>query len=100
MFITVWEFRVRARKRRAFVRAYGPAGEWVKLFRRATGYRATRLVRHPSNPLRFFTVDVWASRRAFTEAKRKFAKEYAALDARFERLTSRETHLAAFETPS
>ncbi len=100
MFITVWEFRVRARKRRAFVRAYGSTGQWVKLFQRATGHRTTRLVRDPSNPLRFFTVDVWVSKRAFAQAKRKFAKEYAALDARFERLTSRETHIAAFETPS
>lgn len=97
MFITVWEFRVRRPSRRAFMQIYGSSGAWAQLFRRAKGYLHTELLADPASELRFFTIDVWRSRKAFESAKKKFAKEYAALDVRCEALTTHETHVGSFE---
>lgn len=90
MYIILWEFRVRPATRSRFIRAYGANGDWARLFRKAPGYFATLLLPDPANRLRFFTVDVWQSRRAFLNAKRRFAGEYHTLDATCEKLTASE----------
>jgi heme-degrading monooxygenase HmoA len=45
MFVTLWEFEVKPGSEELFEQAYGPEGEWVRLFRRAEPYRGTRLLR-------------------------------------------------------
>ena len=96
MYLILWEFRTKAKARGRFVRAYGPRGAWGALFGKARGYVATRLIADPEDGLRFVTVDVWRSRGDFARAKRKFAAEYAALDAVCEKLTTSERRVGAF----
>lgn len=96
-YVYLWEFQVAPDKVAAFEQAYGPAGDWVRLFRRAPGYARSELHRDLLNPQRFVTVDYWESRAAWEDFRSRFAAEFAALDARCETLTLRETELGRFE---
>ena len=95
-FIAIWEYTVRPDQLGPFVEAYGPAGEWARLFRRASGYRGTELYRDREDPHRFVTVDFWLNEAAWSTFRRDFAREYTALDHRCEALTSQERCLGKF----
>jgi quinol monooxygenase YgiN len=96
-YVYLWEFQVAPDKVAAFEQAYGPSGDWVRLFRRAPGYARSELHRDLLNPQRFVSVDYWESRAAWEDFRSRFAAEFAALDARCEALTLRETELGRFE---
>ena len=98
MFIMVWEFIVRAEHRDEFESVYGSDGEWARLFAESEGYRQTQLLRDLSDPLRYVTLDIWASREAHDSFRQAHAKEYKALDIRCERLTEQENKLGEFES--
>jgi len=97
MHVIVWEFQIRAKTRKAFLRAYGSKGAWARLFRKAPGYICTQLLQDPGNPARFFTVDIWRTQSAFQKAKKKFHEEYATLDGACERLTRAEKRIGSFD---
>lgn len=99
LLIFIWEFRVHLKIYSAFEQAYGPDGDWAKLFRRGEGYMRTELHRDPSSPGRYFTLDFWQSRQAFDHFKRTHAAEYAALDAQCESLTEEEAFIGECATP-
>ena len=96
-YVYLWEFRVAPERVAAFERAYGPAGDWAGLFRRAPGYLRSELLRDMSEPQRFVTIDYWETQSAWEAFRARFAAEYAALDARCEALTLRETELGRFQ---
>jgi heme-degrading monooxygenase HmoA len=96
-YVYLWEYRVVPESAAAFERVYGPEGEWVRLFRRAAGYRDTTLYRDRADPGRYVTVDRWRSREAFDVFRARFAAEFEALDARCEALTLREREVGRFE---
>lgn len=89
-FVSVWRYRVRAERAEAFLQAYGMEGSWVMLFRRATGYVSTELMRDATDPAVFVTIDRWESRAAYDSFRRKFADEYLALDSTCSALTDNE----------
>jgi len=93
MFVTLWEFEVKPGSEELFEKAYGPEGEWVKLFRRDARYRGTRLLRDVGAERIHVTMDVWESRAAYEEFREKFAAEYAELDHKCEGMTVSEKHL-------
>jgi heme-degrading monooxygenase HmoA len=45
MFVRVWEYDVVPASAEEFQRAYGSAGAWAQLFRRADGFVGTELFR-------------------------------------------------------
>src|SRR5690348_15417809 len=98
MDVILWRFQVKPGCEAEFERAYGPAGEWAKLFRRGAGYLGTELLRevgeHPSYP----TIDRWSSQAAHAAFGARWRDEYRALDERFEELTQQETLLGSFST--
>ena len=100
MYVIVWEFVTEPRHQREFERAYGPAGVWVQLFRRADGYVDTELLRDEENPGRYLTIDRWESRTAFEAFKQQFVAEYEATDREGTALTVRETLLGRFQVAS
>jgi len=65
-----------------------PAGSAVSRDPVAAGCGAERV---------YVTMDEWESRAAYEEFREKFAKEYAELDRKCERLTVSERHLAKYE---
>lgn len=92
----IWEFQVHASRREDFERCYGPSGAWVLLFQRAEGYVGTVLLQDNANPLRYITIDRWASVEAYRSFRARFADQYAELDGECEGMTSREALLGEF----
>lgn len=97
-YVYVWEFIVAPGHIDSFEQAYGPEGDWARLFRRAPGYLRTELLKDPSRPGRYLTVDAWESRRQWEEFRARFAKEFEALDLKCEGWTLSETELGRFDT--
>ena len=96
-FIAAWEFQVKTNKQRAFERAYGPQGDWVRLFRQGEGYVRTEMFRDPEKPGRYVTLDFWTSRLAYLRFKGQHLAAYKALDKRCEKLTQSERRIGEFE---
>jgi heme-degrading monooxygenase HmoA len=76
-----------------FEKAYGPEGEWVRLFRREAWYRGTRLLRDLGRERVYVTMDMWESREAYEEFRKKYAAEYAEIDRKREGLTIAKRNL-------
>ncbi len=98
MYIRVWEYRVAGRDVEAFLAAYGPDGDWARLFGGSAGYVGTELYRSTVEPDRFITVDRWdleSSWRAFLAGH---GDAYAALDVGLEELTQAEHPLVEGST--
>lgn len=96
VFTTVWEYEVPEAKRAEFERIYSAEGEWVRLFRRAPGFRETVLLRNVSAPSVYVSLDRWTSRAAYEEFRIVHAAAYAALDESTAGLTLAERHLGTF----
>ena len=96
-FTAVWEFQVSADKRRVFERAYGPNGDWAKLFCRGEGYIRTELIRDRDAPGRYLTLDFWTSRLAYQKFRRQNLAKYKAIDKRGAALTQSERCIGEFQ---
>jgi heme-degrading monooxygenase HmoA len=96
----LWEFIVEPERVEEFQRHYGPQGSWVELFRQAPGYIQTLLLQDSTDRRRFITIDRWENAEAYHAFRSAFAGQYADLDKRFERLTTRETSLGSFDEPT
>jgi heme-degrading monooxygenase HmoA len=96
----VWEFIAGPDHLEEFERNYGPQGSWVELFRQAPGYIETLLLRDSTEPLRFLTIDRWESAEVYRRFRSEFSRQYADLDRRCERLTTRETLIGHFSEPT
>lgn len=95
--VLVWEFAPAAGREAEFERAYGPDGDWARLFRRDPAYLGTELLRGPAG--RYLTLDRWRTRNAFEAFRKREAEDYASLDRRMEALTSHEASVGAFDVP-
>jgi len=98
MFTYIWEYFVKEEFRSEFEKAYGPDGDWVKLFSKAEGYIKTELQQDISNPLRYITIDHWKSKDARDSFRNQFAKEFEELDKRCEQFTEKEMFIGDFES--
>ena len=98
VYVVLWQFRPLVGQEGEFERAYGPCGEWVRLFRREEGYLGTELLRRSDDESgECLTLDRWASRAAYEAFRARRGGEYRRLDGRSEELTEEETFLGAFE---
>ena len=50
MHLIFWQFQVKEEKKRDFVSAYGPEGDWAQLFRQAQGFEGTELLQSVTEP--------------------------------------------------
>ena len=99
MYVILWEFRPRKGQETEFEKAYGPAGEWARLFHLGTGYLGTELLRDSDG--RYVTIDRWVSADAFKNFRKQHAAEYEAVDHQCELLTEVENligHFASIES--
>lgn len=96
-FCYMWEYRVQPERIEEFRAAYGPEGDWVRLFRRDEAYIRTDLFRDSDNPHRFVTVDHWVSREACRAFRERTRQDFEALDERCEAFTIQESHLGDFQ---
>jgi heme-degrading monooxygenase HmoA len=95
MFLALWEYEVKPGCEERFENAYGPAGDWAKLFRSDSKYRETRLLRDPFRSAIYLTLDFWNSRVDYEQFAHK--DDYRALDAAGEELTSKERRIGGYE---
>jgi quinol monooxygenase YgiN len=95
-YIVVWEFQVKAECEAEFMAAYGPDGEWARLFRRSPEFLGVELLESVGNPGRFFTLDQWRSASAMDMFMSANATAYDVLDRRFTSLTVWERRIGGF----
>jgi heme-degrading monooxygenase HmoA len=98
MFVALWEYEVKPGGEERFEKAYGPDGDWVRLFRSGTHYYETRLVRDSLRSGVYLTMDFWESRRAYEKFMAEHRAEYEAIDAKGEELTVEERRIGLFES--
>jgi heme-degrading monooxygenase HmoA len=94
--VRLWRFVVPEENEARFVAAYGPDGDWARLFGEAPGFVRVELWRGEDGS--FMTADFWASREDFDRFQANLGERYHALDAELEGLTADEIFIGAFET--
>ena len=99
MFVALWEYEVKSGCEESFQSAYGPHGDWARLFQRDPHFRETRLLKDLSCPRFYFTLDYWDSETSFEQFKSANHQAYAAIDSVTEHLTLSERRLATFIQP-
>ncbi|HET6931276.1 MAG TPA: antibiotic biosynthesis monooxygenase [Candidatus Acidoferrum sp.] len=96
MFVAFWEYEVKPGCEESFQSAYGPQGDWVRLFQHHPHYRETRLLKDLSRPHFYFTLDYWDSESSFDQFKAANRTAYAEIDRATEHLTLSERRLSTF----
>ncbi|MEA2564471.1 MAG: hypothetical protein QOH06_5975 [Acidobacteriota bacterium] len=96
MIVIAWEFRVYPGQEGEFERAYGPEGDWARLFRRSPAYRGTELLRDPDAPELYLTLDRWDAAADFEAFKTANEEDYRRLDTACEPLCSEERLVGRF----
>jgi len=96
MFVALWEYEVKPGREESFQSAYGPRGDWVRLFQSDPHYRETRLLQDLSRPRFYFTLDYWDSEISFEQFKAANQAAYADIDRATEHLTTSERRLSTF----
>jgi heme-degrading monooxygenase HmoA len=89
-FVIIWRFQVKPGCEEKFEAAYGPVGDWARLFRQHPGYVRTDLMRDKAEVGQYITVDVWLSADDFNNFKDLYLSEYEQLDRLMAELTERE----------
>jgi heme-degrading monooxygenase HmoA len=97
MFVILWEFEVKPGCEQSFESAYGREGAWTRLFRRDSGYLDTPLLKHPTCPRIYFTLDFWHSTLAFDSLRDAHREDYQALDRATDHLTIHEERIGSYE---
>ncbi len=100
MIVIAWEFRVQSSRAAEFERAYGPEGDWARLFGRSPAYRGTELLRDPDDPERYLTLDRWDDVADFDAFKAGHGDDYHALDLACEPLCAEERLVGRFTCTS
>jgi len=95
MIALIWRYEVDDGHRAAFEAAYGPAGDWARLFARSGGFRGTELLRAADGS--YLTIDVWRARGDFDAFIADHRADYDALDARAAAWTRCEHKLGEYE---
>jgi heme-degrading monooxygenase HmoA len=98
MFLVVWHFEIAEEKVGTFEAAYGPEGDWAKLFRKSPEYLGTELLRDAYVSGSYLTIDRWASEEAFRNFRKAHDSAYEELDRACDPLTQRETRVGAFRS--
>jgi heme-degrading monooxygenase HmoA len=81
----------------AFEEAYGPEGDWARLFGTAEGFLGTTLLRGEGQPGEYLTLDRWVSGEAYQHFRRDRNVEFIALDRRCQALTLLEEEVGEYE---
>lgn len=89
MYLIIWKYEVLADTETDFRVAYGPDGEWTRLFARHDGFLGTELIA-TDEPRKYFTIDRWESAEAFHAYMERDPEEYRRLDQQFEGFTISE----------
>jgi heme-degrading monooxygenase HmoA len=81
----------------AFEEAYGPGGDWARLFRSADGFLGTSLLKGEGEPPEYLTLDRWVSAQAYQAFRRERDQEFTSLDRCCEAMTGLEEEVGEYE---
>ncbi len=95
MFAIIWRFEVVQAHRAEFEAAYGPTGDWARLFARSGGFRGTELMRAEDGS--YVTLDVWRAPEDFAAFLAEHRADYDALDRTTEAWTRAEHRIGEYE---
>ena len=98
MFVVIWEYEVRPGSEAAFEALYGADGAWVGLFGGYAGYVDTQLL-CSEVPLRYLTIDRWASAQTYADFLDAAQGRYAQVDRLGDSLTLAERCIGLFQPP-
>ncbi len=90
-FLITWRLKVKPGREKEFEEAYGPVGDWARLFGYHEGYLGTELMRDSKETGVYLTIDRWRSADAFNNFKELYLSEYEQLDRILAELTESET---------
>lgn len=96
MYTILWSFQPDPARIAEFEQAYGPDGDWARLFRRGAGFLGTELLRDPAEPGRYLTADRWVSTEDYEAFRSAFQEQYEHLDRACEALTVSERLVGRF----
>ena len=96
-YVRVWRFRPLPNRVSAFEEAYGPEGDWARLFRTADGFLGTTLLKGDGEPAEYLTLDRWVSAQAYEAFRRVRNEEFTTLDRQCESLTALEEEVGRYE---
>ena len=96
-YVRVWRFRPLPMRVAAFEDAYGPEGDWARLFRTADGFLGTTLLKSAGEPAEYLTLDHWVSAQAYQTFRRARHEEFTALDRRCDALTAQEQEVGEYD---
>lgn len=100
IFVRIWRYAVTRARKEAFERAYGPDGDWARLFARSSGFLGTELLGAADGgsegTLAYVTIDRWRDRSDWDAFLAEHGDEYRALDQRLDDLTLEEEDLGDF----
>ena len=99
MFLRIWGYDVAPGAVDRFAVAYGPDGDWARLFARSAGFLGTELYRDVGRAARFVTVDRWRDEADWTAFLVREADDYRALDARLAPLSGAQSLLLEGTSP-
>jgi hypothetical protein len=97
MYCYIWSFAIRPEYVKEFQAAYGPDGDWARLFRSDPEYVRTILLADREDAARFLTLDFWSSCEACASFRLRFSSQFEALDNSFERFTTEEVQIGSFD---
>jgi hypothetical protein len=89
MYVIVWKYEVLVDDEMDFRVAYGPDGDWARLFAKYDAYLGTELI-GTDEPGHYLTIDRWESADAFGAFMERDRDEYRRLDQEFDALTVSE----------
>ena len=95
-FAYIWQYIIEPNRRDEFLAAYGPGGEWVRIFSRDPSYIGTVLHSDVDDVNRYVTIDYWKSKADRDSFRQKYSIEFAELDERCEAFTRKEEFLGDF----
>lgn len=92
----ICEFIVKEEARGRIELAYGPGGDWSRLFDRCPGFRGITVLRDAKNPRHYLTIELWLDGTQREQSLAENAAEYAALEAGLEEWAESRTEIGTF----
>lgn len=96
MIAIIWHYEVNPAHAEAFEAAYGPEGDWARLFARGDGFLGVELLRGEGDS--WLTIDRWRSEADFEAFQAAYRSDYEALDRRTQPWTRDERRIGRFTT--
>lgn len=95
-YVRLWRYRVTLGREIEFAQAYGPDGDWARLFRRGAGYLHTELLRETPGAGACLTINRWRTAADWQGFLEKHGPAYRELGRRLAPLCTENVELGNY----